>query len=398
MKSLVIAMTLVSGFSLSVTQTLKGYDQLSKGFLENALLTASGELQVGYPLKTITLDIPGVITALTPGETGVIYAATSGPGQIWQIKPSQKPKLLLEIKQPLISKLLWTQNQELAILAGPGAGVIFLKPDRPNERRVVKIKEQPFDAYWQDQSLYVVGQSNQLFTIKNDQVTQTPIVATEGQFRSIYKNYYGSAQTGTLYCRNKAIFTASGEVVALVGDTHENLYAAFNTSSNSSQIWKISPKETSCLVWESSKQIIFSMILNQEALYWGSGPGGQLYRAKPECQSKPDLLLSLQNHARIAQIAPSGSKLLIAANKSNGIFELDLSKKVNSGRYIGPVFKLPNPSQIISSSSGLKLGNTAIPDNSWSDYESDKNRQAQFAQPSAVITEKKPLKEISFGH
>lgn len=244
----------------------------------------------------------------------------------------------------------------------------------------------------------IVGNSNTLFSIKNYKLTQTTTTPLETQLRSIYKNYVGSGITGTVYQDNKAIFKATGETVALVEDSQKNLFAAFNISPTSSQIWKISSKEPSCLVWESSKNLIFSLALHQSKLFWGTGPNGQLFSSKPECKAKPDILLSLENKNRIMSIVPQGSKLLIATAKSGSVLELDLSQKANLGRFIGPIIKLDIPSKITEASALLRVGNTPIPDVSWSDFEKDKNRQVQFVEPRIQVKAGKPVSEASFSY
>ncbi len=379
------------------TQTWNNFDDFSKGHFENVLLLASGKLEVGYPLKTLTVDLPSAVTAMAMGPHSEIYVATSGPGQVWQIKPTQKPRLIFESGQPIISQLISMPNGELAILMGPQGGVNFVKPNTSQNARMVSIPEQLLGAYVQKDALYLVGNSNSLFTIKNYEVSKSPIVGTENQFRTVYKNYTGSAQSGTVYQDGKAIFKAAGETIAITEDKKGNLFAAFNTSPTSSQIWRISKKDPSCLVWESSKHLIYALAIQESKLFWGTGPNGQLFSSQPDCNAKPDILLSLQNRNRIMALAPQGSKLLIATAKTGALFELDLSQKANSGRFIAPIVKLDTPSKITESSDPIWLGNTPIPDNSWSSFEKDKNRQAQFVEPRVLVNAGKPVDKVSFS-
>lgn len=362
------------------------------------MLLASGQLEVGYPLKTLSLDLPSAVTAMTLGARGEIYVATSGPGQVWQIKVGQRPRLIFESSQPLITQLISMPSDELAIVIGPLGGVTFIKPNSSQKYHSVHIAEQLFGAYAQNDSIYLVGNSNALFTVTGNRVQKAPISALEYQFRTLYKNYYGSGQSGTLYRDDKAIFKAAGEIVAIVEDSKNNLFAAFNTSQTSSQIWKISDKEQSCLVWESSQSLIYALAMHQSKLFWGTGPKGQLFSSKPECKAKPDILLSLQKHNRILALSPRGSKIMIATAQSGGVFELDLSRKASSGRFIGPVFKLESPRKIIESSAPLWLGNTPIPDASWSDFQQNKMRQAQYVEPRVFISAGKPVQKIAFSY
>lgn len=384
--------------SWATTQTWDSFDDFSKGHFENVLLTSAGLLEVGYPLKTLTQDLPSAVTAMALGKSRDYYVATSGPGQVWQIKAAQKPALIFESDQPLITGLISMPSGELAILTGPHGGVIFIRPNTPQIQRFVSIPEQPLGAYLDKKTLYIVGSSHKLFEIKNYSLTSKPINALENQFRSVYKNYYGSAQSGTIYQDNKAIFKAAGETVAMTGDHKNNLYAAFNTSANTSQIWKISQKESSCLVWESSKNLIYTLALHNSQLFWGTGPRGQLFSSRPECKAKADILLSLKDHDRIMSVLPIDSKLMIATAKLGGVFELDLSQKASSGRFIAPVVKLDAPAKITETSAPLWLGNTPIPDASWTSFEKDKNRQTQFVEPRVPIMTGKPVSKVSFSY
>lgn len=391
-------MILFASASWGTTQTWNSFEDFAKGHFENVLLLSSGQLETGYPLKTLSRDLPSAVTATATGPTDEIYVGTSGPGQVWMIRPNQKPRLIFDTEQSTITQLISMPDEGLAILYGPQGGVTFIRPHTPHIARTVSIPEQPLSAYLHRDTLYVVGNSNALYTIKNYQLQRIPITSLETQFRAVHENVYGSGQSGTLYRDDKAIFKAAGETVAITEDTRGNLYAAFNTSSSSSQIWKISQKEPSCLVWESSKHLIFSLALFDSKLYWGVGPRGQLFSSQPECKAKPDILLSLKDHSRIMSIVPYGSRLIIATAQLGGIFELNLSKKATAGRFIAPVVKLEAPAKIRETSVPLWLGNTPIPDDSWSSFEKDKNRQAQFVEPRVIIMAGKPITEVSFSY
>jgi hypothetical protein len=394
----ILLLTLFVSGSWAATQTWKNFNDFSKGYFENVLLTHSGELQVGYPIKTLTQDLPSAVTAMTLGQSQEFYVATSGPGQVWQVKLGQKPALIFESEQPLITQLVSMPNGDLAILTGPRGGVTFIRPNTPKIKRFVSIPEQPMGAYLDKNKLLVVGSSNSFFAIQKYVLKKIPITNLENQFRSVYKNYVGSAQSGTVYQDKKAVFKAAGETVAMTGDKTGNLYAAFNTSPHASKIWKISRKEPSCLIWESSKSLIYSLVLHQSKLYWGTGPHGQLFASTPECKAKPDILLSLKDHERIMTLAPKDSKLMIATAQLGSLFELDLSKKTSSGRFITPVVKLDAPANITETSVPLWLGNTPIPDSSWTLFEKDKDRQAQFVEARVTILAGKPVSEISFSY
>ncbi len=380
------------------TQIWGTFKQFAAGNFENTTLTSSGELEAGYPLKPWTKELQGAVTALVRWDNQVAYVATSGPGQVWQVEPSRKPKLVFELKQPLITNLFRMPNGDLAIISGPKGGITYVRPGAWKKFRSVAVPGTLFGASIEASTISLVGDSPFIFRATGLKLEKTPLLPAENQLRSIYKNYLGSANSGTVYRDQTPALKVPGEVVALTGDSSGNVFAAINTTKSSSQIWKLEEKGTSCLIWQSSSEIIYALAYYQSQLFWGSGPDGHLFAMKPKCDGNADILFSLEKQHRIMAIDPFGKELTIATAQNGAVFTLHLAEKAKSGRYLSPVVQFSKPIRIGANLGTIWLGNTPVRDPSWWNHESNKKKEGLFAQAEVQIAPGKPVDRIYFGY
>ena len=380
------------------THVWSNFKEFSKGELQGVSLTSSGKLQSGYLVKTWTRDLPNLVSHTVVYKPGVVYVATSNPGQIWEVKQAQKPRLVFELRQPIITGLFKMPNEELAIISTPKGGITYVRPGIWTRPRSVPIPGMILGAFQSEGDLTLVGDMTQKYEVFGKTITKKPFIKAMGPLRSVYKDFYGSSNSGIVYHKSKPVLSASGEVVALTQDDAGNLYAAFNISKNSSQIWKRSKDNKTCLVWESKSEIIYSLQAHRKKIYWGTGPNGHVFQSASKCHAGANIILSLPKHERMMSLDFDGNQLLVAAAQSGAVYSVDLDQKTSVSFFKTPVFKMPAPSKILKTSQPLWLGNTPERDENWWVFDSDKPQEAQYAQAGAVVLPGKSLDRIYFSY
>ncbi len=290
-------------------------------------------------------------------------------------------------------------NGELALVSGPDGGVTYVLPGSWHRPRHVEIPGAIYGAHQNDDTLLLVGDNGYVHSVTGSRIEKKPVLAPEARLRSVFGNYYGSADTGTVYSNQEPLLKLTGEVVAIDGDPKsKNIFAAINLSKNASQIWRISPKGDKCMIWESSSEIIHVMKLVQGKLFWGTGPTAHLYTSDLSCDAKPNVLASFLDHERVVALANRGSQMLVGTSGKGALYQIDLERKVKVGNFKSPVFKLDSSSKIQDSSGELWFGNTDKPDASWWKYDSNKPQLGQYGQVRQNISADKPVDHVYMSY
>ncbi len=381
------------------TQIWSTFKQFSQGDFQNLTLDASGQLQAGYQTTAVSKDLPAGVIAVAPHGNQKTYVATMSPGTVWEVTPGQKPKAVFRLKEAVLTHMFAMPNGELALVSGPGGGVTYVLPGSWTRPRKVEIPGVIYGVHQNDDTLLLVGDNGYIHSVTGARVEKKPVLAPEARLRSVLGNYYGSADTGTVYLNQEPLLKLTGEVVAIAGDPKsKNIFAAVNLSKNASQIWRISPKGDKCMVWESTSEIVYSMKISQAKLVWGTGPTAHLYTSDLSCDAKPSILASFLEHERVVALANRDSNLLVAASGKGALYQVDLEHKVQVGNFKTPVFKLDTPSKIQDSSGELWLGNTDKPDASWWKYDSNKPKLGQYGQVRQSIAANKPVDRVYMSY
>lgn len=427
---LVILVVSVGASTLRASQaqlhSFEGYASLSKGDLEDAALTGAGDITLGYGLAKVADALPGPVLALAPGEDGAVYAATANPARIWRVRKGEKPKLVAELKKPLITALLIQRPGELVALTAPSGAAEFIDAASGAVKRRVEYKaaRAVLGASVLGTTIYAVGGGDEGVLLRlqpGATAFETLAVVKESYLRTITARatrsgpqiVVGGANEGIVYAwtgeRLRALVDAEpSEVTALAISARGEIFAALVDADGklsegaterdrdgeapapktkprkvkSAEVWRISPDGRSEVLFQSKAYGAYALALAERGrkLYVGAGAKGRVYAIDPAGKLAASVVASTQEHEEIVALLADGAGGLWAGTAHGGaVLHMDRAR-VRQAAFSTPPLdagalarfgmvhvqkRLPEGTSVTVQ---LRTGNTKTPDDTWSAF------------------------------
>lgn len=422
---------------------LEGFETLVDGDLDGITLDSTGALSLAPEVKAIASDLPGPVLAGVVEKEGVIYFATSNPGRIWRVTQKQTtPELVLDLKKPLVTGLFSSGPAELVALSAPQGGAHFIDTRGKTKPRVVgapNVRVLLAGAV-RDGTLYAVGGGTEgKFLRLTPGATRFQELASvkESYLRAIAYGGRGAGESWVLgggndgivyrYAKGKLralVDAAASEVTSIAVDSKGNVFAALvdgegklsagatesdartenrvkkasaSQKVKSAEILRIDRSGRVDVLFQSKKHGVYSLLLSaDESLVWaGTGGGGGIFQLDASGKSGPSVLVRIPDQDEISSLSLSGSGgILMGTAHPAGVHRL--SRKVRGeGTYLSPVLDanavaaygmLYTRKDLVAGSivqASLRTGNTAKPDETWSDYSTILVADGAFQVPAA---------------
>ncbi len=312
----------------------------------------------GYQVKNLLQRSQGVISAVLPEKEGTVLAALSPFGQIYRID-GPKAELLYSMDERYIWEMQNGPQGEVYILTGDSGSLYRLGSDQKMTR------------------LYQSGEAN-LKVLHQD--SHWGLLLGSGSKGIVYRHQSGKTQA--------LLHTPFTEITALTGDGKGNVFVAATSATPEkngpkSAIYFIDKQGRSDMIFRMSSETAFSLEMDKSgSLLIGTGPRGRIYRfSDPLSPEKRILSLPARSQSRqlVKLLQGPGEDILLVGSSpaqiesyqgnylSKGIYETQIFSSNLTSQWGSLHFDavLPPETEIKAWS---RSGNTADPDNTWSEW------------------------------
>ena len=434
------------------TGTFKEFQQ---GKFEQVSLANNGTLSLA-PKSEVILTLKEndfLIWALVEDSQGNLYVGTGEEGKIFKISPNREVSLFFD--SPEIGIISLAVDAEDNIYAGSAPDGLVYKITPEGSAMTFFMTDEHYVwalVFGTNNILYAgTGESGKIFRILPDgsgsvlyDSSQTHVMSLVYDLqKGLYAGTEGKGLTYNIDAEGQAfaLYQAKEEEIhSLALDSNGNLYLAAlsnrvypkvqeqapseqqpvpkEKSLKHSTIYRISPQGTVLRLLELPETLIYAMIVDEnDYLFIGTDNEGILYRMLPNGDFYQ--MLKLDAEIVLALLRNSEGDLYLGTGDAGSVYHLS-SQFVEQGHYLskvydagtvatwGRIFWKGTPQQI---SLFTRTGNTAIPDDTWSQWsealqnnegEAIPNPSARFIQWKAVLSPQEQqnpvLEEVSIAY
>lgn len=343
------------------------------------------------------------VTAMALDSKGQLYAATSPNGKIYRITARGKGEEFFDPQEKYIWDLMFTDKGSLLAAVGESGGIYEISPAgegrlflKAKTNHILCLKKLPSGDI-----LAGSGGPGRLYRLSSGK----PAVVFESPYDEIRSltfdregNIYftaGGQLTKSAAASSPASASSSSSksepevsvVVSSITALDLDLLLPQSESSSSpgksgasakGAIFQVSPDGLTRKLWSSEEEIPYDLIYNSDTgrVLFGTGSQGRVYAVDREGAVE---LLTQEASEQIFRLFPSSDKIYVIANNPCFLGILPLGQNF-SGEYLSPVLDakiLASWGRVIweaetSAGSAVQVqsrsGNTAEPDETWSDW------------------------------
>ena len=382
----------------------KGDDWL-KGKLDGTIVATDGTVTLGYRPRTL-FDPNETIGAfcLLPAPDGAVIVGTIGPARVLRVDGQGKRTVLAEVpEEAVVTAMAWAPDGALWFATAPKGMVFRLPQDADKPQRLAQLSA----TVW---AIAFMGGKGQGARDKAQEITAVLATGPEGKVWALEAKkpeprllvtlperhaialakapdgslYIGTNPRGKVYRLNPdgsvtPIFEApQNPVQALAVDSKGNLFVG---TSGSAIVYLVQPDGR----WREVRRFnperhIMAMFPDGDGVLVATGSPGKLYRLTADgiatwlYDSEQSHLLSVachqqpSDHRSLICAIPSGSGEVVALERNReGIYQSPILDAQQIARWGVLRFHadIPQGAQLIVQS---RSGNTAYPDETWSDW------------------------------
>jgi len=374
------------------------------------------------------------VTCLAQDKKGILYAGTSPNGKIYKITAQGTGEVFFNPQEKYIWELLFRENENLLAAVGESGGIYEITPQAEG-KMILKAEENHILCLKVDKNGELLAGSGGEGLIYRITKTGKVSVLFESPFEEVKSialddegNIYAGAGGVSSKAKKEDVTAISpltqAEVIISVAQVTaaQPTTAPAQTATPSrvvgvpvsgqkepSALYKISPDGMSKRLWNSSEELIYSLLWNKEEkrLLFGTGNKGRVYSL--DKNEKISLLLQ-KNSEQVYALFPAVSKIYLLANNPSQLSALFPEQRFN-GEYLSYVLD----SRTISSwgkvswdaempqGATLQLqsrsGNSFEPNQTWSDWSPpyQKKEGEQILSPRARYLQFKVLFKAQSG-
>lgn len=375
----------------------KGEDFL-KGKLDGTIVATDGTVTLGYHPRTL-FDPNETIGAfcLLPTPDGSVIVGTLGPARVLKIDRQGKRTVLAEVpEEAVVTALAWADDGALWFATAPKGLVFRLPKDADKPQRLAQLSATVWAiAFTKDgTAVLATGPEGKVWALDGTKDAGLRAPREKPQPRLLlslperHAIALAKAPDGSLYIgtnpRGKVyrlspdgsvtpIFEApQNPVQALAVDSKGNLFVG---TSGSAIVYLVQPDGR----WREVRRFnperhIMAMFPDGDGVLVATGSPGKLYRLTADgvatwlYDSEQSHLLSVACHQQAFYTIPSGSgEVVVLERNREGIYQSPILDAGQIARWGVLRFHadIPEGAQLIIQS---RSGNTAYPDETWSDW------------------------------
>ncbi|MEZ5344516.1 MAG: hypothetical protein R2681_03075 [Pyrinomonadaceae bacterium] len=355
------------------------------------------------------------VSALAIGSDGSVFAGTSPDGKVYRILPNGTANVYFEPKEKYIWSLAVLSDGSLAVGTGEGGKIYKVKTANasPESSLLYDTSETHIISLAADKNgnLYA-GTDSDGFVLRFSSdgkpfgLLDSPLreihEITVGPDGSVYVLALGESAS-TKETKPETSKTAKTAVSVKKKDSTESATPAksrYDLSSAKSAVYRILPGGASDVIWKSDEITAFSVYahVTGNGVLIGTSDKGRIYSVSNSGREN----LALQtDEEQVSTITTFGNKLFATSSNQGKLFEIG-GPQDETGSFESPVLDAKSTASwgmIWWRSSGdvqiqTRSGNTATPNETWSDWSSESGQQkemkivsppAQFLQWRAVL-------------
>ena len=350
------------------------------------------------------------VTALAIGKDGALYAGTSPDGKVYRIDSSGKAEVFFQPKDKYIWSLAVLNDGSLAVGSGE-TGKIY----RVKTANAAPETSLLFDSSETHIISLAVDKAGNLFagTDSNGVVLRiTPegkaFAVLDAALREIHElavspdgSVYALALSEAATTARPNPSTVTGQaadgssvvvsVTSVEGATVEAPKSRYELAAAKSAVYRIAPDGSNEIIWSSASVTGFSLYAHQtgNGVLLGTSDKGRIYNITKDGR---ETLLLQTNEGQVSRIITDGKKLYATSSNAGKLYNFG-GESVTEGSYESVVRDAKNTAlwgRIWWSGTGnvqiqTRTGNTAKPDETWSDWSavSTDSKGVQITSPKA---------------
>jgi len=362
------------------------------------------------------------VTCLAIDRKGTLYAGTSPNGKIYKISGKDKQEKFFDPGEKYIWDLVLADDGSLMAAMGESGGIYKISPNGEGQQ-ILKAEENHILCLKKDDKGDLIAGSGGVGVVYRISAGGRTTVLFESPFEEIKSVVMGGdgeiyAAAGGSPSRTKK--DEAAEALALGRITTELTVTADATAppvrlpvvtgqKEPSALYRIRPDGMAKKVWESSDELIYTLLWKEaeKRLVFGTGNKGRVYAIDSE--DKTSLLLQSGSEQMYA-LMPSGSKVYALANNPSRLAVIS-SEQRSSGEYVSDVLDGMTISSwgrmefdaTLRAGTTLQVqtrsGNSFEPNRLWSDWSPPiQKTEEQILSPKARYLQVKVLFRMQTGN
>jgi hypothetical protein len=362
------------------------------------------------------------VTCLTMDNKGTLYAGTSPNGKIYKITAKDTQEKFFDPNEKYIWDLLLTEDGNLMAAVGESGGIYKVGPSGDGQQ-ILKAEENHILCLRKGDKGDLIAGSGGVGVVYRISPEGTTTVLFESPFeeiRSIVLDGEGGiyAAAGGSPSRTKKEEAAEPLALGRIS-TEVTVSASAATAAapaplvsgqrEPSALYKIRPDGVAKKLWESSDELIYTLLYRdaEKKVVFGTGSKGRIYLVDKD--EKVSLLLQ-GGSEQVYALIPSGPKAYVLANNPTRLTVLSPEQRF-SGEYMSDVLD----SKTVSSWGRIEFdaavpagtilqvqtrsGNSFEPNSVWSDWSPPIQKQEeQILSPKARYLQFKVLFKTQSGN
>lgn len=403
---LALSLTLPAHAEFPKNWYVEGVRDFLNGALVSTAIQSDGSLTLSSAFQERNLLSASNILDAVPLNASEILVATAKPGAaiLVRLGDSGSEKKLLEVPQGFVSAV--AKGKDGAFYAASAPDGRIYKGDKNGLKPIFQAEEK---YVWdllpaKDGQLYFTTGSRGAFYRLNGDKAELLYQSKESNLRALYEDahwgmVFGGGSRGIVYQyerKDKARALLDGgfdEVTAITGNGKGDLYVAMNRAKADknrakSAVYRINKRGHSELLFPLDSETANTLVVNKSGdLFVGTGDAGRIYKiANPENPEVRELSLATRSASdQVSRlIASAGNDGFLSFGSGparidryeggfqrTGIYESDVMSTGISASWglMRLQSVVPSGTQILVST---RTGNTATPDNTWSDWSASK--------------------------
>lgn len=341
------------------------------------------------------------VAALAVGKAGEIYAGTSPDGKVYRIDASGNATVYFDPKEKYIWSLAVLPDGSLAVGTGENGKIYKVKSANatPENSLLFDTSETHIISLAADKNGNLYAGTDSSGLVLRFGANGKPFALLDSQLREIHDlaigtdgSVYALALSETIAAKTETTTPTtptSNTVSVEKTQTETPIKSRYDLTGAKSVVYRILPDGSNNIIWNSSNIIGFSLAANQSGVFIGTSDKGRIYSVT---NTGRETLVLQSSEEQISTIKSNGQSFIATSSNQGKLFRFG-SETNTEGTYESAVLDakaIADWGRIWWRSIGnlaiqTRSGNTARPNETWSDWSAPLNEQrgAQIQSPKA---------------
>lgn len=341
------------------------------------------------------------VAALAVGKAGEIYAGTSPDGKVYRIDASGNATVYFDPNEKYIWSLAVLPDGSLAVGTGENGKIYKVKSANatPENSLLFDTSETHIISLAADKNGNLYAGTDSSGLVLRFGANGKPFALLDSQLREIHDlaigtdgSVYALALSETIAAKTETTTSTtptSNTVSVEKTQTETPIKSRYDLTGAKSVVYRILPDGSNNIIWNSSNIIGFSLAANQNGVFIGTSDKGRIYSVT---NTGRETLVLQSSEEQISTIKSNGQSFIATSSNQGKLFRFG-SETNTEGTYESAVLDakaIADWGRIWWRSIGnlaiqTRSGNTARPNETWSDWSAPLNDQrgAQIQSPKA---------------